>query len=130
MLDMYNDPVEVLSLAELTDYEGNDMFWYLDEFDLYSLLDSRIMDRIIQKKWNGKYDINKTILDYSTSYTMAADVYSLFATDRVFDEIRHEMFTLVRSDRVHLFKYPVWKYSMYLRGMVDLFGLIAITIFF
>ena len=47
MLDMYNDPVEVLSLAELTDYEGNDMFWYLDEFDLYSLLDSRIMDRII-----------------------------------------------------------------------------------
>lgn len=44
---MYNDPDELMVLVEQTDYEGNDSFWYLDEFDLYNILDSRIMDRVI-----------------------------------------------------------------------------------
>jgi len=83
-LEMYNDPDEVMILVEQTDYEGNDCFWYLDEFDLYSILDCRIMDRVIQKKWRGKYDLNANVIDYSTSYTMLCDKHSLFATDRVF----------------------------------------------
>jgi len=32
---MYNNPEEMMLLVENTDYEGNDCFWYLDEFDLY-----------------------------------------------------------------------------------------------
>ena len=84
VLDMYNDPEDLLVLVEETDYDGNDCFWYLDEYDLYSLMGCRIMDRVIQKKWNGKYDINATILDYSTAFTLMRDKYTLFATDWVF----------------------------------------------
>jgi len=29
-----------MKLVEQTDYEGNDSFWYLDEFDLYGIFDS------------------------------------------------------------------------------------------
>ena len=47
MLEMYNDPEDLQEMVEFTDYEGNDCFWYLDEFDMYGILDSRIMDRII-----------------------------------------------------------------------------------
>jgi hypothetical protein len=47
MLEMFNDPDELMVLVEQTDYEGNDCFWYLDEYDLYNILDSRIMDRVI-----------------------------------------------------------------------------------
>lgn len=47
MLEMYNDPKDVLKMCEMTDYEGNSVFWYLDEFDLYNILDCRILDRII-----------------------------------------------------------------------------------
>ena len=72
---MYNDPNELMVLVEQTDYEGNDSFWYLDEFDLYNILDSRIMDRVIQKKFTGKYETNVTIDDYSTGYTLMADKY-------------------------------------------------------
>ena len=111
-LEMYNDPDEVMILVEQTDYEGNDCFWYLDEFDLYSILDCRIMDRVIQKKWAGKYDLNATILDYSTSYTLLRDKHLLFATDRVFSEIKHEMLTLDRRDRTHQYKFHVWQHSM------------------
>lgn len=113
---MYNDPDDVMILVEQTDYEGNDCFWYLDEYDLYSILDCRIMDRVIQKKWAGKFDLNAVMLDYSTSYTLLADKFSLFATDRVFSEISHEMFTLDRSDRTHPNKFHVWQCSMDLRN--------------
>jgi len=114
-LEMYNDPDDLMDMVEQTDYEGNDCFWYLDEYDMYSILDCRIMDRVIQKKWNGKFDINSNMMDYSTSYTLLLDKYGLFATDRVFSEIKHEMMTLDLSERTHSYKFHVWLHSMSLR---------------
>jgi hypothetical protein len=87
-LNIYTDPDEVMRLVEQTDYEGNDCFWYLDEYDLYGIFDSQIMDRVITKKWSGKYDLNASILDYSTSFVLLADKHQIFATDRVFTELR------------------------------------------
>jgi len=40
-----------MHLVEQNDYEENDCFWYLDEFNIYAILDSRMMDRVITKKW-------------------------------------------------------------------------------
>lgn len=47
MLEMYIDPSEVLKLCEMPDYDGHNVFWYLNEYALYKLLDCRILDRII-----------------------------------------------------------------------------------
>lgn len=46
-LEIYNDPDELMILVEQRDYDGNDCFWYLDEYNLYSILDCRMMDRVI-----------------------------------------------------------------------------------
>lgn len=46
-MDIYNDPDEMMLLVEQVDNDGHDCFWYLDEFDLYSILDCRIMDQVI-----------------------------------------------------------------------------------
>jgi hypothetical protein len=92
VLEIYTNPYEMMILVEQTDYEGNDCFWYLDEYDLYPILDCRIMDLVITKKWTGKYDLNASILDYSTSYTLIRDRFRLFTTDRVFSELKEEMF--------------------------------------
>ena len=98
VLEMYNDPIELMVQVEQTDYEGNDVFWYLDEYDLYNILDSRIMDRVIQNKWNGKYETNVSISDYSSGYTLMVDKYQLYATDRVFSELRVMVFNFDRSN--------------------------------
>jgi len=66
------------------------------------------MDRVIQKKWSGIYDLNASILNYSTSNTLLNDKHGLFATDRVFSEMRHEIFKLDWSEKVHYFKFHVW----------------------
>ena len=118
-MEMYNDPDELMIIVEQTDYEGNDCFWYLDEYDLYNILDCRIMDRVIQKKWAGKFELNSSIMDYASSYTLLMDKFGLYANDTVFAELKHQVLSLDRSDETHQFKFHVWKYSMQLRFQVS-----------
>jgi len=84
MLEMFNDPDEIMPLVEATDYKGKDIFYYLDEYDMYSILDCRIIDRVINKKWNGKYNINSSPLDDSISYAIFQNEYDVFSTDHIF----------------------------------------------
>jgi hypothetical protein len=95
-------------LVEQIDYQGHDCFWYLDEYDLYSLLDSRMMDRVISKKWEGKFDVNSGIMDYSTANLLYNDKFKLYATDRLFSELRIEILNFDRSDQTHYYKFHVW----------------------
>ena len=61
---------------------------------------------------------------------MLQDQHKIFASDRLFEEVRHEMFTLDRSHHVHNFKFEVWKHSMMLRGYIDIgFALFFILYF-
>jgi hypothetical protein len=129
-LEMYTDPEEMMILVEQVDYQGKNCFWYLDEYDLYSILDCRIMDRVIMKKWSGKFDINSSILDYSTCSQLIRDKHGLLATDRVFVELNHEMFKIDWSDKTHYFKFHVWKHSMILRFQIDFFFVILLTFYF
>ena len=89
----------------MPDYSGYDLYWYLDIFDMYDLLNCRILDRMIQAKWGGPHDVNAQMWDYSTSYVMATDPHGIFQTDLIFQEIRYKMFTLDRSSAVHGFKF-------------------------
>ena len=73
------------------------------------------MDRVIQMKWSGKYDINASIADYSTSFTLMKDKHLIFASDRVFTELKLQVLTLDWSDTTHQYKYNVWIHSMDLR---------------
>ena len=92
MLEMFNHPDEIMPLVEATDYKGKDIFYYLDEYDMYSILDCRIIDRVINKKWNGKYNINSSPLDDSISYAILQNEYDVFSTDHIFKEIRIKLF--------------------------------------
>ena len=117
-------------MAEQTDFDGNDCFWYLDEFNLFEILACRIMDQVIQKKWKGKFDINVPITDYSTPYTLLVDKYKIFASDTVFSELNIKMFILDRKERTHQYKFEVWLRSMGLRFQIDAIIILAFTIFF
>ena len=48
VLEVYSDPDKATVLSLQQDLQGQDCLWYLDEFNLYNILDCRIMDQIIQ----------------------------------------------------------------------------------
>lgn len=113
-----------------TDYQGNDAFWYLDEYDLYSILDCRMVDRVIQKKWTGKYELNQTMMDFSTASKILTDKYKLFTKDRLSSELRHEMMNFNLSEKTHQYKFHVWLESMQLRFFMDMVFTICLTLAF
>jgi hypothetical protein len=129
-MDTFSEPNEVRHMIEMEDYEGHNMFWYLSSFDMYDLLNCRILDRIINGMWTGPFEINASIADYSTSYMLMRDKHDIFAKEHWFQETLHEMLTLDRSHQVHLFKFEVWKMSMMLRGMLDMAFSLFIVIWF
>ena len=107
-LEIYNDPEELMLMVEQIDYQGHDCFWYLDEYNLYNILDSRMMDRVISKKWSGRFDINTNIMNNSTASMLYRDKFHLYATHRCFSELSFEVFDFDRSDSTHYFKFHLW----------------------
>ena len=66
MLDSYHEPDEFLFLVEQTDFQGNNCLWYLDEYDLYKILDHKIVDNIMNE---DGFDLNDS--DFYTRYIVA-----------------------------------------------------------
>ena len=130
MLEMYNDADDLMHLVEAPDFEGNDIFWYLDEYSLFDILDCRIMDKVIQKKWIGPYTLNSVFLDTSVSYTLLTDKFGIFATDRVFSEINLKMFNFDTRHRIHRYKFYPWMNSMFLRSQIELVIVFLLTAVF
>tara|TARA_B110000285_G_scaffold185444_1_gene210378 strand:+ start:743 stop:1039 length:297 start_codon:yes stop_codon:yes gene_type:complete len=88
------------------------------------------MDQVIQKKWKGKFDINVSITDYSTPYTLLVDKYKIYASDSIFSELYLKMFILKRPERTHQYKFEVWLRSMGLRFQIDAIIILLFTIYF
>ena len=78
-----------------------------------------MIDKVIQKKWQGKYDLNSQIIEYSTSFCLLNDTLKIFATDNVFLELYYKLFTIDRSNKTHQFKFRVWLDSMELRSKIE-----------
>ena len=47
IVDVYKDPNEIIILMENQDIDGHNCFFYMQKYNLYNLLDSKIMDKFI-----------------------------------------------------------------------------------
>jgi hypothetical protein len=84
VLDSYVEPNEVRRQIEMKDYDGHNFFWYMNRYDIYNIIDCRILDRIINLKWMGPFEINASPLDYSTGWLLANNKYNIFSSNRWF----------------------------------------------
>jgi hypothetical protein len=85
IIDVYKDPAEIINLIETQDIDGHNCFFYMQKYSLYSILDSKIMDKFIYDKWRGRVEFNSTIMEYSTAYNIYNDPHKLFQTDKLID---------------------------------------------
>ena len=54
ILEIYKEPEEMIPLMERLDIGGKDCFWYLEKYEMFKILDSKIMDKFINEKWRGR----------------------------------------------------------------------------
>lgn len=51
----------------------------MDEYDLYKILDHKIVDDVMNELWKGRQtDVSASIIDYSTAYTLYQDKYNIY----------------------------------------------------
>ena len=70
ILKMYKDPMEINPIMENLDINGRNAFQYITHLQIFSLLETKIMNQYIIDKWCGGVDINCSINDFATSYQL------------------------------------------------------------
>jgi hypothetical protein len=61
VLEIYTDIDEMIPIMESVDYMGRDCFWFFQHFEIFKVLDAKIMDKFIKQKWLGRIMVNSDI---------------------------------------------------------------------
>lgn len=61
-LELYENPEQILQLVKSKDILDNDCLWYMLNYQLYQILDTKILDLFMMNKWQGWISINSSIL--------------------------------------------------------------------
>jgi hypothetical protein len=104
LVNIYN-PVEIKMQVTQKDIFKINAMSYLEEMDAYTLMDTKIMDRIMKELWHSQIDVSGNILDQSTCYNIWNDPD---------EEPSHRFYKprdLVRT-RAHSFLLRVWAESI------------------
>jgi len=88
------------------------------------------MDKFINEKWRGRIEINATIMDFSTGYALLQDKRKIFGTDDLFSELPKSQMQMNKQNLTHIFKFFVWKSSMFLRYSIEFGFSLLITLMF
>lgn len=91
----------MIPLMEIPDIEGKDIIWYFYKFELFQLLDAKVMDKFINKKWKGRIETNNSFLDYSLSYNILQNKNEFFTSDKMLTEVKNQMLTFDKSHLTH-----------------------------
>jgi hypothetical protein len=67
------------------------------------------MDKFINEKWKGRIEINSSIMEFSTAYSLMQDKRKIFTTDELWIELPKQQMKMNKQNLTHLFKFFVWK---------------------
>jgi len=98
-MKIYKHPDQMIPLLEHIDIDGSDCINYFIEYEMFGILESRIMNLYIIEKWEGPVIVNCDLMDHSTSYCLLYHnkTGNLLGNDRLFTNMFHKIFTMDRS---------------------------------
>lgn len=130
ILDLYDSPEQIIPLAELPDIEGKKCFSYLLEYELYTILDTKLFDRYMIDKWQGWIDQNADLLDFCTSHMILQNKHDHMKSGKIFGLLLDDIFNFRRPELTHSCKFFVWKHSMQFRFFIEGVFTLMLTIIF
>ena len=88
VLETYKDIEDMVPMMQLPDFEGRDCFWYFQRFSLFNILDVKIMDKYILRQWDGRADVNCSMLHYSAAYCIINNTNNTFITENLLKNLK------------------------------------------
>jgi len=118
VLEIYKDTDEMTPIMRLPDIQGRNCFWFFRNYELFEILDAKIMDKFILSQWIGNDDVNSTIMDYSANYFILTSVE--FKEYKVLSTMYSKgKFNLYKGSLNHSYKFNVYKKNMALRYTIE-----------
>lgn len=130
ILDIYESPEQIIPLAELPDIEGKKCFSYLLEYELYTILDTKLFDRYMIDKWQGWMDLNTSMIEFCTSFMILQNKHDHMRTNKMFGLLLDDIFNFRRPEHTFDCKYYVWKHSMQFRFFAEGAFTLVLTVIF
>jgi hypothetical protein len=65
-------------LIEELDYNGQNVQYYFCKYELFEVLQTKIMDRFFSDKWEGRLELKNKFFDFSTSNYLINDKFGFF----------------------------------------------------
>ena len=134
LLDELYEPQLVARLLKKKDLNGYSSLDLIAKLKLYSVLQSKVADRIIRLSWSSKIDSSASIMDIATTYKIFKNTNFSQAEDY---ELKYMRFWRRGSNAEeplpHILNFIVWKNSMLVRYFVEMLAysiqVIALTYF-
>jgi len=116
-------PIEIKMQVRQKDIFETDAMSYMERMDAYTLMDTKIMDRIMKELWNSDIDVSGTILEQSTCNKILKDA----------DDEMSQRFYSKRSlekTRPHILTMRVWMESIKFRYWIEIIFFLSIAVAF
>ena len=85
---MYEDPVKIAPMMEKQDLLGNNSLWYMLNYELYTILDTKLFDRYLTSKWEGWIEVNSSIMEFSSSFQLLQNKHGLMLSEKMVDTLK------------------------------------------
>jgi hypothetical protein len=129
IVNSFSRPEELKLILKETDLFGKDLLWYISEHNIYSILDTKLMDRILQDFWNSNIDVTGTFLEASSSFKILS--LSSFSYSKDQEKLRRfHVKKEVNSMHSHFLQFDVWKKSMFVRYFLEAVFFLIMALFF
>lgn len=105
------------------------MLWYIAEHNIYEILGTKVMDRIMQDYWRSNIDVTGTLLEASTAYRVLSKSSLKFTRDEE-KENRFYLKKDLSTFKSHQFQFHVWMKSMQVRYAIESISFITLAFIF
>lgn len=129
-MEVYKDSEKVIPMFEQTDFEGQNCYWYLVNYEMSEVLNCSILEQTIEEKWNGRVQVNSSIIEYSSPYQLYTDNIKQFTGDQMIQNFKQIIFDKNKEMMTHIGQYHVWKRSMRFRFYLEVIYTMVMTILF
>lgn len=109
---------------------NRDALYYLEYLDAFEIMETHIMDRVMQEYWQGGLDASGSILGRSTCYNILTHFGERYRMDYEHTYRFYKRPDQNSGSQPHMLSFKVYRESMQVRYFLEMAALLWLTISF
>ncbi len=87
ILSIYSQPSEITNLVEPRDLNGRSCMFYFAKYNLFQLMETKIMNQYLISRWEGNVTVNASVYQQSTISELLFNKYGVIKRGYIYQNI-------------------------------------------